>query len=103
MARVRGDGALDGGGIEVERDGVDFSEDGRCARLEHALATATKAKEGRMTSSPAPTPSVSSARCRPAVPELTATACVDAVIGGEFRFEGSSSGPRLRAACAERR
>ena len=47
-----------------------------------------------MTSSPSPMPSVSSAMCRPAVPELTATACgtewYSAKRGferGEFRTE----------------
>jgi len=39
-----------------------------------AFDTAMKAKEGMMTSSPAPMLRVSRARWRPAVPELTATA-----------------------------
>ena len=47
MARVRGvDRALDGGGVEIERDGINLSEDRRRAHLKHGVGHGHESKRG---------------------------------------------------------
>ena len=45
-ARARGNGLLDGGRIEVERDGIDLGEDRCCAGLEHGVGHGNKCERG---------------------------------------------------------
>ena len=49
-----------------------------------ALAVATNVREGTMTSSPGPMSSASSERCKAAVHEETATACLAPVYTSKF-------------------
>ena len=55
-----------------------------------------------MTSSPAPTPTASSARCSAAVHELTATQCAAPRVGGQILLEGLGARPGRQPSGAQR-
>ena len=88
---------------EVERVGLAVDQDAACAPTWMTVAAVeAKVSVGTSTSSPRPTPRASSPRCRPAVAELTATACGAPTARGERLLERARLRPHRQPARAQR-
>jgi hypothetical protein len=68
-----------------------------------AATVATNVKGTVITSSPGPTPAASSARCRPLVPELTATASPARQKLANSRSNAATSSPRMNCVLSSTR
>jgi hypothetical protein len=66
---------------------------GRAPQYSTTLALATNVNDGRMTSSPGPTPSATSSRWSPVVHEQTATACLAPIRSANAASNAATRGP----------